>query len=240
MATTLLVVSTVCPPGASKYHAQHTPSASAWPPYLPLNNSSSQTPPSSQAAKWKAWINRLEIYFAALGVVEGREQPLMLHLAGEGIYDIMQSLTEATPNTYDTLKAALTAHFEPLANPDYELFMLRQARQKNDESVDEFYARLKKLAATYTLPDEQHELRAQFIQGCASNRLREKILQDPRRSMDDILTLGRSKELSKARVSHMEAALQTPVKVEPVNLVTKGRVSDKKDRPKPPPTTRNC
>ena len=118
--------------------------------------------------------------------------------------------------------------------------MLRQARQKPDESVDEFYARLKKLAATCTLPDEQHELRATFIQGCASNRLREKILQDPRRAMEDILTLRRSKDLSKARASHMEAALQTPVKVEPVNLVTKGKIGDKREQPKPPPTNRNC
>ena len=42
-------------------------------------------PPSAQAAKWKAWSNRLEIYFAALGVVEGRKRPLMIHVAGEGI-----------------------------------------------------------------------------------------------------------------------------------------------------------
>ena len=93
-------------------------------------------PPSAQAAKWKAWIHRLEIYFAALGVVDGRKRPLMLHLAGESICEIAQSLTEVTPNTYETLKTALTAYFEPLANPDYELFILRQARQKTEESVD--------------------------------------------------------------------------------------------------------
>ena len=46
--------------------------------------------------------------------------------------------------------------------------------------------------------------------------------------MDDILTLGRSKELSKARASHMEAALQKPIKTEPVNLVTKERTLEKK------------
>ena len=164
----------------------------------------------------------------------------MLHLAGESIYEITQNIREATPNNYETLKTALTEYFAPLANPDYEQFLLRQARQKAEESVDEFYARLKKLASTSTLPDEQHEIRAQFIQGCASNKLREQILQDPRRSMDDILTLGRSKELSKARASHMEAALQKPIKIEPVSLVTKGRIPEKKDQQKPQPLTRTC
>mgnify|MGYP002804615956 CR=1 FL=1 len=93
-------------------------------------------PPSSQAAKWKAWLNRLEIYFAALGVVDGRKRALMLHLAGESICDIAQSIPEATPKTYETLKTELTEYFKPMANPDYELFMLRQARQQPEESVD--------------------------------------------------------------------------------------------------------
>ena len=197
-------------------------------------------PPSSQAAKWKAWINRLEIYFAALGVVDGRKRPLMLHLVGESICDIAQSIPEATPKTYETLKAALSAHFKPMVNPDYELFMLRQAQQKPDESVDEFYTRLKKLASTCTLPDVPHELRAQFIQGCASNKLREKILQDSRVSMEDILTLGRSKELSRARASHIEAVLQTPIKTEPANAVVRKKTTDKKETPKQVPAHRAC
>ena len=71
----------------------------------------------------------------------------MNYLAGEGIYHITQTCTEATPHTYDTLKAVLTAHFEPLANPDYERFLL-QGRQSPDESVNGFYARLKELAST--------------------------------------------------------------------------------------------
>ena len=112
----------------------------------------------------------------------------------------------------------LAAYFAPLANPDYERFILRQARQKSDESVDDFYNRLRELASTCTLPDEQDEIRAQFIYGCASSKLREQILQDHRRTMQDILTLGRSKELSKARASHMEAAIQHPIKSEPERI----------------------
>ena len=135
-----------------------------------------------------------------------------------------------------TLKATLSAHFEPMANSDYELFTLRQARQKPEESVDEFYARLKKLASTCTLPDVPHELRAQFIQGCASNKLRDKILQDSRISMEDILTIG----LSRARASHMEAALQMPIKTEPVNAVVRKKPIDKKENPRQTPTRRAC
>ncbi|KAJ1135478.1 hypothetical protein NDU88_001917 [Pleurodeles waltl] len=105
-------------------------------------------------------------------------------------------MTEARPHTYDTLKGAITAHFELYANVDYERFLLRQARQTPDESVDVFYARLRELASTCTLPDEEDEIRAQFIQGCSSSKLRERILQQLNMLMSAILTLGRSQELS--------------------------------------------
>ncbi|KAJ1103772.1 hypothetical protein NDU88_001193 [Pleurodeles waltl] len=67
----------------------------------------------------------------------------------------------------------------------------RKAGQKSEELVDVFYAHLKELASTCMLPDEEDEVGAQFIQGCASSKLRKRILQEPNLSMQDICTLGR-------------------------------------------------
>ena len=72
---------------------------------------------------------------------------------------------------------AITNRFTPLANPDYERFLLRQTRQEPDESVDTFYSQLRNLASTCTLPDEQDEIWAQFMQGFASTKLWEEILR---------------------------------------------------------------
>ncbi|KAJ1082927.1 hypothetical protein NDU88_003088, partial [Pleurodeles waltl] len=71
--------------------------------------------------------------------------------------------------------------------------------------------------------DETEEVRGQLIQGCASLPLRERILEESGKSLPDILQLGRTKELSKARASHMEAALQRPIKEEVVNAVVTPR-----------------
>ncbi|KAJ1114250.1 hypothetical protein NDU88_002489 [Pleurodeles waltl] len=92
-------------------------------------------------------------------------------------------------------------HTQTLASAQRR-FLLRQARQITDESVDIFYGRLKELGSTCTLPDEEDEIRAQFIQGCSSSKLRERILQQPNMPMKDILTLGRSQELLQARAAH--------------------------------------
>ncbi|KAJ1127191.1 hypothetical protein NDU88_005594 [Pleurodeles waltl] len=178
-------------------------------------------PPSALAARWKEWVDRLETYFAATAVENDQCRPMLLHLGGAAVHKLGQSVVEeGPPYTYQSLKQALTAHFEPLANPDYERFLLRQARQFPHESVDAFYARLQDLSRTCTLVDVEDEVCAQFIQGCTSVKLREHILQVPGMSMVNILTLGRSKELSKVRAAHMEAALQMQVKVELMNAVT--------------------
>ncbi|KAJ1097691.1 hypothetical protein NDU88_002808 [Pleurodeles waltl] len=176
--------------------------------------------PSTQEARWKEWVDRLETYFAATALDNDRRRPMLLHLGGAAIHKLGQSVAEeGPPFTYQSLKQALTAHFEPLVNPDYECFLLIQARQLPHKSVDTFYARLKDLARICTLVDVKDEVCAQFIQGCTSVKLREHILQILGMSMVNILTLGRSKVLSKVHAAHMEVALQTQVKVEPVNAV---------------------
>ncbi|KAJ1164958.1 hypothetical protein NDU88_005388 [Pleurodeles waltl] len=84
---------------------------------------------------------------------------MLLHLGGAAIHKLGRPVVEeGPPYTYQSLKQALKAHFEPLANPDYERFLLRQARQFPHESVGAFYARLKDLARTCTLVDVEDEV----------------------------------------------------------------------------------
>ncbi|KAJ1117248.1 hypothetical protein NDU88_005448 [Pleurodeles waltl] len=141
-----------------------------------------------------------------------RRRPMLLHLWGSAIHKLGRSVVEeGPPFNYQSLKRALTTHFEPLVNPDYEHFFLRQARQLPNESIDTFYARLKDLA---------HK-------GCAFVKLQENILQVPGMSMVNILTMGRSKELPKVHAAYMDAALQTQVKSELVNAIS-ASVTEKK------------
>ncbi|KAJ1197868.1 hypothetical protein NDU88_001713 [Pleurodeles waltl] len=78
-------------------------------------------PPSALAARWNEWVDRLETYFAATALENDQRRPMLLHLGGAAIHKLGRSVVEeGPPNTYQSLKQALTAHFEPLANPDYD------------------------------------------------------------------------------------------------------------------------
>ncbi|KAJ1184915.1 hypothetical protein NDU88_001712 [Pleurodeles waltl] len=166
---------------------------------------------------------------------------MLLHLWGTTVHKLGKSVVEeGPPHTYQSLKRALTAHFKPLANLDYERFLLCQARRLPEESLNTFYARLKELASTCMLPSVDDEISAQFIQGCASVKLRENILQLPEMSMANILMMGRPKELSKVRAANIEGALQSQVKAEPVNAVTSVAMDKKKTCQKPATSPQMC
>ncbi|KAJ1125685.1 hypothetical protein NDU88_004108 [Pleurodeles waltl] len=193
---------------------------------------------STKAVRWNEWVERLMFYFEATKTDNAQKPAMVVHLGGKDIYRIAKTINEAEPKMYLTLIAELRTHFAPMVNVDYERFIFRQAQQSADESIDMFYLRLKELAATGTFHNENDEIRGQIIQGCASSKLREWILEESERLLKDILTMGRTKELSKARASHMEAALQNPIKMEQVAAVI--GASSKPKTQKTLPSTKTC
>ena len=125
---------------------------------------------------------------------------MMLHLGGDELFDLFEHLPEkGKDNDYETAVTALNKYFDPQLNPDYERFKLRQAMQSEGESVDVYYARLRRLAITCSGFDHASEIRAQIIQGYRSSTLRTLILRQPGITQDDVLILARSHKLADAR-----------------------------------------
>lgn len=90
----------------------------------------------------------------------------MLHMGGDELYELFLDLPgTGDRNDYDKAVRALDRYFHPQVNPDFEHFKLRQAKQRKEESVDMFFARLRKLASSCTGIGNQLEIRAQLIQG---------------------------------------------------------------------------
>ncbi|KAJ1096156.1 hypothetical protein NDU88_001300 [Pleurodeles waltl] len=85
-------------------------------------------PPSAQAARWKMWGEKLENYYAAVVLDPDQRRPMLIFLGGAAIHKISKAVADkGPPYTYQSMKWAFTAYFEPLADPDYERFLLCQA-----------------------------------------------------------------------------------------------------------------
>ena len=85
------------------------------PPFQPDSD------PTSTAQRWSKWVQRVENLFVALNITDnGWKRSLLLHLAGEAVFDIFDGLIvspiaedadPAVDNAYTATKRALDAHF---------------------------------------------------------------------------------------------------------------------------------
>ena len=184
--------------------------ACSLPPYPTFDYASDK---SNTGPRWERWVSRLENLFVGLKIEnDDCKRALLLHYAGEGVYDIYDAEKGETEATYTATKQVLTTYFEPKKNTQMEVYQFRSYKQKEGQSLDEFVTELRKLAKTCEFTNMGNEILSQVIQNCKSNRLRRRALREPDKTLNDILTLGRTLEMADAHATEM--------KRESVNIVT--------------------
>ena len=133
-------------------------------------HNSIQPDPTNTGARWTNWIERFETYLIAADITDDkRKRALLLYQAGPEVHEIFKTLTD-TGEEYETAKEALTKHFEPAKNPIFEIYNFRQAKQRADESIDEFNTRLRTLATHCKFSDTDFEIKMQIVCNGTSNR----------------------------------------------------------------------
>ena len=165
--------------------------------------------PGAQGPRWKKYITRFKKLMVAMNITNAaRQRALLLHYVGEDTNEIFDTSpnTEAAGGENTLTKAidALTLHFEDKKNIVFEEYQFRQARQEDDETIQAYHKRLKKLAQTCEFADVDREIKAQIIQHCTSTKLRRKGLNDPSVSLKDLLDYRRTLELTETRIIDLE------------------------------------
>ena len=165
--------------------------------------------PGAKGPRWKKCITRFKNLMVAMNITDAaRQRALLLHYVGEGTNEIFDTLpnTEAAEdkNTLTTAIDALTVHFEDKKNIVFEEYQFRQARQEDDETIQTYHTRLKKLAQTCEFADVDREIKAQVIQHCTLTKLRRKGLNDPTLNLKDLLDYGRTLQLTETRIIDLE------------------------------------
>ena len=173
-------------------------------PVYPLFDISS----SSLGPKWEKYVGRLENLFIAMGTTHAdKKKALLLHYAGEDVYNIFETLTleAGDADVYIKAKNALVTYFKPKVNHEYEKYVFRQSRQEKHENLDTFCTRLRQLSQNCDFTDNNAEIKSQIIQGCISSNLRKKALKDDNITLDDLLKAARALEIADTQSKGMEA-----------------------------------
>ena len=164
---------------------------------------------STQAVRWQKMLSRFENLLVAMDVTnKKRQRALLLNYAGEAANEIFDTLPNTTPeegeDPFDKAVQALTNYFTPRQNREYEIYVFRQAKQENNESISAFHTRLRQLAITCKFRDVDREIKTQIVQSCSSHKLRTKALENPSYTLTQILDSGKAMELSKAQAANIE------------------------------------
>ena len=168
--------------------------------------------PESETAtvsqRWKKWKSRFENFLVANNITNNtRKRALLLHHAGERVYDIFETLEgTAESNDYNAAIEKLTEYFSPQKNTEHQILMFRKCYQRQSETLDQFQTRLQMLAKDCEFHDRNNEVKRQIIQACKSSQLRRALEMKPEEcTLTKILAIGRRMEAAKRDADEMEA-----------------------------------
>ena len=179
-------------------------------------------PADSVSTRWERWIQRLGNYLIVKDVQnDARQRAMLLHYAGEDVFDLAESVGVIPEDKFKDVKDKLTKYFAPKRNIEFEVFTFRQAQQKNEESLDQFHAKLQQLAKNCEFANKDREIKSQVIQKCLLQKVRDKGLCESGFTLEQLLTYGRTvestKQQSKAMSNHEVHAMRVEVNHTPQN-----------------------
>ena len=165
---------------------------------------------TSLGQRWQKWIKR-SVFLAAYDItVNKRKRALLLHSAGDQVQDLFETLpNRGEADNYKAAKDALNAYFIPKVNKAYEVYVFRNAKQNEGETLASYHTRLRQLAETCSFANVEEEIKSHIILSCSSQRLRRRTLRVflfSIFSLQDLLDYGRSFEVSEKQAQGIERA----------------------------------
>ena len=150
--------------------------------------------------EWSAYVEQMELFFEAHDVEDEKQVATLLSSVGASTYGLLRNLVQPLKpkdKTFDKIVEVLSDYYEPKPLVIAERFRFRRCVQKNDGTVAQFSADLKKLAARCDFGDRLDEaLRDGFVSGIRDEACQRKLLST------DELTFARAQEIA----LNMEAA----------------------------------
>ena len=125
---------------------------------------------NSHLETFERYVQRVKIYFAANGVREERKKFVFLNSLGVKHFNLLANLLspdDPTTKTFDELVEILDKHFRPTTSVVAERYRLNCRRQRENESIADFVADLKRLIVPCKYPADTQDmiLRDRFVFG---------------------------------------------------------------------------
>jgi len=155
---------------------------------------------------WRRWLQRLQGAFMIFGIKDQTRIPYLLHYVGPTAFDMISDrLDPVDPFTgrYDDLVKMLQEYYAPAPLEIAENFTFHQ--QRDDESVQQYVAALRKLSIHCKFGDYLNiALRNQLVFGLRSSKAQSRLLEKTDLDFDEAVRIAASMELSDKSSAQMK------------------------------------
>ena len=156
----------------------------------------------------------LQLYFTANDIPDARKKSVFLSALGYETYDILANVyDDPEAQTFDTLVERLTNHFHPKSSVVAERYKFGCRRQGDSESIADFVADLRSLAARckFKAAALDETLRDRFVCGLSKEFIRSRLLTE-----QDNLLFDRAVEIAMTledarQTAHLMQQREVPV-----------------------------
>ncbi|XP_075530161.1 uncharacterized protein LOC142563495 [Dermacentor variabilis] len=151
---------------------------------------------------WATWLSRYEDYAVVSGLTKASEDMQvrsLLYCMGPEARPLLEtfSLDAQSLASYQAVATRFTEHFVHPANELYESPRFHRRVQLPDESVDTYYAELRRMVKRCNYPSaavEERLVRGRFVVGLRDSRLSDQLCRNAKLTLQDAWTQARQSE----------------------------------------------
>ena len=155
-----------------------------------------------------AYLERFELFVTVNGIAAEKRAPTLLLVLGMNQYSLIRGMVspqKPEEKSYDELVALLKKHFDPEPIVIAERFQYYQRTQGSGESVSEYLANLRKLAARCQFGTFLSEaLRDRLVCGLNSESIQKALLAKPDLTLESALEIAISMEAAAKKAKEMK------------------------------------
>ncbi len=165
------------------------------------------------------YFERVELYFDANDVDDGKKVPVLLSVIGAKTYALLRSLLAPTPpkdKSFDELKGFLKTHFDPKPIRAAERYYFRRTMQSPGQSIAQYVAELRRLSTHCKFDGYlEDELCDQLVCGTLNDSLRKRLLTVEDLTFKKAMELAQSYESADRHAQQLKASKPAVHKVTP-------------------------
>ena len=188
----------------------------------------------NMADNWKYFKKSWNNYKLATGLDKKDKAVVLATLytvLGREANQIAENLEVADPADPESLIEALSNYFEPQKNTIFERYLFNTTVQEDNETIDQYLNRLRKLAATcdYGYLTSQI-IRDRLVIGVSDQGIRSRLLREKTLTLDSAVDIVRAAERSKNQLKQMDRHGESPIH----SVGKRANYNKKKFEPKTP------